>query len=148
MGRAGLENRITGSGLPKGLEQKVPIRHRRGDSIRPVSAGRRPGIFCPSGVSRARASKVAWLLLCAFPMLPYDCSGRRMTMKADAPIEFAASGPPPPKGLAEPRRGRRKNRGVSNRSCRICGKDPHPNYFYCPACHHRISASGEGDLVD
>jgi len=28
----------------------------------------------------------------------------------------------------------------------LCGKDPHPNYFYCPVCHHRISASGTDEF--
>ena len=32
------------------------------------------------------------------------------------------------------------------RTCRLCGKDPHPNYFYCPVCHHRISASGADEF--
>jgi hypothetical protein len=66
-------------------------------------------------------------------------------MKADVDIDFTDCCPPLPNSPVEPRRGRRKNRGVSNRSCRICGKDPHPNYFYCPACHHRVSSSGEDD---
>ena len=46
------------------------------------------------------------------------------------------------------RRQRRKKRCGSSRSCRMCGKDPHPNYFYCPACHHRISSSGGDELGD
>jgi len=33
----------------------------------------------------------------------------------------------------------------SGRVCRLCGKDPYPNYFYCPACHHRVSHSGHSD---
>lgn len=33
----------------------------------------------------------------------------------------------------------------SNRKCKICGKDPHPNYFFCPACHHRVDAYEEND---
>jgi hypothetical protein len=44
------------------------------------------------------------------------------------------------------RRSRRKKGGFSNRACRLCGKDPHPNYFYCPVCHHRISASGTDEF--
>ena len=27
----------------------------------------------------------------------------------------------------------------SGRKCKLCGKDPYPNYFYCPSCHHRVS---------
>ena len=43
---------------------------------------------------------------------------------------------------------KRKKKGVSGRSCRHCGKDPYPNYFYCPMCHHRISLSGGDDMGD
>jgi len=31
----------------------------------------------------------------------------------------------------------RKNKKKSGRTCRICGKDPYPNYFFCPSCHHK-----------
>lgn len=31
------------------------------------------------------------------------------------------------------------------RKCRICGKDPYPNYFFCRACHHKISVQDEND---
>ena len=67
-------------------------------------------------------------------------------MKADMDIKSIGSCLSPPKGLPAARRGKRKIHGCSTRSCQICGKDPHPNYFYCTACHHRISASGEEDL--
>ena len=33
----------------------------------------------------------------------------------------------------------RKKKVKSGRTCRICGKDPYPNYFYCPSCHHKVS---------
>jgi uncharacterized OB-fold protein len=26
------------------------------------------------------------------------------------------------------------------RLCRLCGKNAHPNYFFCPACHHKVSS--------
>ena len=32
-----------------------------------------------------------------------------------------------------------KPRKKTARKCKICGKDPSPNYFYCPSCHHRVS---------
>ncbi len=32
----------------------------------------------------------------------------------------------------------RKKKSSSGRKCRICGKDPYPNYFYCRGCHHKI----------
>lgn len=32
----------------------------------------------------------------------------------------------------------RKKKRSSGRKCRICGKDPSPNYFYCRSCHHKI----------
>jgi hypothetical protein len=25
------------------------------------------------------------------------------------------------------------------RLCRSCGKNAYPNYFFCPACHHKVS---------
>ena len=37
----------------------------------------------------------------------------------------------------------RKNKKKSGRTCKYCGKDPFPNYFYCPACHHKVSRSGD-----
>jgi len=37
----------------------------------------------------------------------------------------------------------RKNKKKSGRTCKYCGKDPSPNYFYCPACHHKVSRSGD-----
>ena len=39
----------------------------------------------------------------------------------------------------------RKNKVKSGRKCRICGNDPYPNYFFCPACHHRIGVYEEND---
>jgi rRNA maturation endonuclease Nob1 len=35
----------------------------------------------------------------------------------------------------------------SVRICRSCGKNAHPNYFYCPACHHKISHRGDPEDV-
>jgi uncharacterized OB-fold protein len=35
----------------------------------------------------------------------------------------------------------------SGRRCKICGKDPYPNYFYCPACHHKVTARDEGEAL-
>ena len=32
-----------------------------------------------------------------------------------------------------------KSKKKPARKCKICGKDPSPNYFYCPSCHHRVS---------
>lgn len=40
------------------------------------------------------------------------------------------------------RRASKKRRKGSGRVCRGCGKDPYPNYFYCPPCHHRVSHLG------
>jgi uncharacterized OB-fold protein len=42
------------------------------------------------------------------------------------------------------RRSVRTSKKMSKRSCRLCGKDPFPNYFFCPSCHHRIT-SGEAE---
>jgi len=39
----------------------------------------------------------------------------------------------------------RKKKIKSGRKCRICGNDPYPNYFFCPACHHRIGVYEEND---
>lgn len=39
----------------------------------------------------------------------------------------------------------RKKKIKSGRKCKICGNDPYPNYFFCPACHHRIGAYEEDD---
>jgi uncharacterized OB-fold protein len=33
----------------------------------------------------------------------------------------------------------RKNKKKTGRICRICGKDPYPNYFFCPSCHHKVT---------
>lgn len=38
------------------------------------------------------------------------------------------------------KRPRKKSTG---RKCRICGKDPYPNYFFCPGCHHRVESYEE-----
>jgi hypothetical protein len=69
-------------------------------------------------------------------------------MKAD--FEFNSPTPCILEELAKTRgparRAKRKKGGFSNRTCRLCGKDPHPNYFYCPVCHHRISASGADEF--
>ncbi len=34
-----------------------------------------------------------------------------------------------------PKRGRK-----AIRLCRSCGKNADPNYFFCPACHHKVSS--------
>jgi len=39
----------------------------------------------------------------------------------------------------------RKRKLKSGRKCKVCGNDPYPNYFFCPACHHRIGAYEEDD---
>jgi len=39
----------------------------------------------------------------------------------------------------------RKKKITSGRKCRICGNDPYPNYFFCPACHHRIGVFEENE---
>jgi len=39
----------------------------------------------------------------------------------------------------------RKKKIKSGRKCRICGNDPYPNYFFCPACHHRIGVYEENE---
>jgi uncharacterized OB-fold protein len=39
----------------------------------------------------------------------------------------------------------RKKKVISGRKCRICGNDPYPNYFFCPACHHRIGVYEENE---
>lgn len=39
----------------------------------------------------------------------------------------------------------RRRKPTSGRACRMCGKDPFPNYFYCPTCHHKISSSSYDD---
>lgn len=59
---------------------------------------------------------------------------------SDEMAEFHPMDDPPPLK----RRGRSsKARGKSaGRVCRSCGKDPYPNYFYCPPCHHRVSHLG------
>ncbi len=31
----------------------------------------------------------------------------------------------------------------SGRVCRKCGKDPYPNYFYCPVCHKSVQLDDE-----
>ncbi|MGB2688415.1 MAG: hypothetical protein WBC36_05480, partial [Desulfobacterales bacterium] len=39
----------------------------------------------------------------------------------------------------------RKKKIKSGRKCKICGNDPYPNYFFCPACHHRIGVYEENE---
>jgi hypothetical protein len=36
-----------------------------------------------------------------------------------------------------------KEKITSGRLCRKCGKDPYPNYFYCPICHKSIQLDDE-----
>lgn len=37
----------------------------------------------------------------------------------------------------------KKAGGNSGRVCAKCGKDPYPNYFYCPVCHKSIPPDEE-----
>ncbi|AOY57941.1 MULTISPECIES: hypothetical protein [Desulfococcus] len=53
---------------------------------------------------------------------------RKEQKKKSGPLAYADE---PVRGL--------KPRKKSARKCKICGKDPSPNYFYCPSCHHRVS---------
>ena len=39
-----------------------------------------------------------------------------------------------------------KKRMSSKRCCQLCGKDPYPNYFFCPSCHHRVDDFEEYDI--
>ena len=37
------------------------------------------------------------------------------------------------------------------KTCHVCGRDPYPNYFYCPFCHEEISKyefSATGSMVN
>ncbi|CAB5079404.1 hypothetical protein D3OALGA1CA_1587 [Olavius algarvensis associated proteobacterium Delta 3] len=45
---------------------------------------------------------------------------------------------------------RKKKHGKkkSGRSCRVCGKDPAPNYFFCRACHQRVVESNGNDTEE
>jgi uncharacterized OB-fold protein len=36
-----------------------------------------------------------------------------------------------------------KEKMSSGRVCRKCGKDPYPNYFYCPVCHKSVQLDDE-----
>jgi uncharacterized OB-fold protein len=36
-----------------------------------------------------------------------------------------------------------KDKMGSGRICRKCGKDPYPNYFYCPICHKSVQLDDE-----
>ena len=41
-----------------------------------------------------------------------------------------------------PQRNKKRGRPPKNpsgRKCQKCGKDPSPNYFYCPPCHKEVS---------
>ncbi|MFC1515353.1 hypothetical protein ACFL7E_01195 [Thermodesulfobacteriota bacterium] len=42
----------------------------------------------------------------------------------------------------------RKKKIPSGRTCKVCGKDPAPNYFFCPSCHYRVSKITEGDELN
>jgi uncharacterized OB-fold protein len=41
----------------------------------------------------------------------------------------------------------RKSGSNSGRVCAKCGKDPYPNYFYCPVCHKSIQLDEEYDDI-
>lgn len=34
------------------------------------------------------------------------------------------------------------------RKCQICGKDPYPNYYYCPKCHGHAVYSADSEEED
>lgn len=36
---------------------------------------------------------------------------------------------------------------VSERKCRVCGKDPSPNRFFCKACHYVVSIAFAPDAA-
>ncbi|MFO8084235.1 MAG: hypothetical protein R6U27_07960 [Desulfobacterales bacterium] len=36
----------------------------------------------------------------------------------------------------------------SGRVCRKCGKDPYPNYFYCPICHKSVRLDDEYEELE
>ena len=40
-----------------------------------------------------------------------------------------------------------KEKMSSGRVCRKCGKDPYPNYFYCPICHKSVQLDDEYEDV-
>ena len=44
----------------------------------------------------------------------------------------------------EERKPRGKNRN-NGRLCKICGQSAYPNYYFCPACHYKVSDSGFDD---
>lgn len=45
----------------------------------------------------------------------------------------------------KPRKKKKKNK--SGRKCRNCGKDPWPNYFFCPGCHEDVSRSMGHEVI-
>lgn len=45
------------------------------------------------------------------------------------------------------RRSNRANKS-SGRVCRKCGKDPYPNYFYCPICHKSVRLDDEYEEME
>jgi uncharacterized OB-fold protein len=49
------------------------------------------------------------------------------------------------KKVKKERRRQIKKKNNTGKKCKICGKDPYPNYFFCPACHHKISVQDEND---
>lgn len=42
-------------------------------------------------------------------------------------------------------RNRHKKKANSGRKCKVCGKDPYPNYFFCPSCHNSLEVYEEKD---
>ncbi len=52
-------------------------------------------------------------------------------------------------GILEGGKGGRGKKSGSNsgRVCAKCGKDPYPNYFYCPVCHKSIQLDEEYDDI-
>ncbi len=138
--------------LTSRLERRVPIRSGQRSAAIPGDGFRRtdgfPPIFRPA---REKRRCFKWhgccFGFCRKPEPIKTCLGRKVRMKTDFEIDFTGACP----SLSEPvagRHRRRKKRGVSGRSCRLCGKDPHPNYFYCPGCHHRISTAAAEDFGD
>jgi hypothetical protein len=66
-------------------------------------------------------------------------------LKANTASELSTSKRPRNVKAKEHYKSYRKKKVKSGRKCRICGNDPYPNYFFCPACHHRIGVYEENE---
>lgn len=40
---------------------------------------------------------------------------------------------------------KKKDKPKPERACQRCGEDAYPNYFFCPACHSKVSSSIDSD---